>query len=175
MKIRTDFVTNSSSSSYGEVVIDNPVLLEILSKYKTLGTFGEDMVFEIGDFYREDSDVSKSEIDPDIKTKTPAIHTDHEDFDSIRVPRSLDEVLENLIELLYYHCWFLVGNCDPDLYNRLLEELRKRENEIKQAFFQIKWWFRQELYWGRFGCWEFKYDQENGEYYHEEETGGLDY
>ena len=34
MKMRTDFVTNSSSYSTAEVVIDNPVLLEILQKYK---------------------------------------------------------------------------------------------------------------------------------------------
>ena len=42
MKIRTDFVTNSSSESSVEVFIDNPVLLEILQKYKDLGLFIED-------------------------------------------------------------------------------------------------------------------------------------
>lgn len=39
MKIRTNFVTNSSSYSSAEIKIDNPVLLEILEKYKTLGAF----------------------------------------------------------------------------------------------------------------------------------------
>ena len=34
MKIRTGFVTNSSSYCSAEVVIDNPVLLGILKKYK---------------------------------------------------------------------------------------------------------------------------------------------
>ena len=34
MKIRTDFVTNSSSVSTAEIVIDNPLLLEILQRYK---------------------------------------------------------------------------------------------------------------------------------------------
>ncbi len=39
MKIRTDFVTNSSSYTSACIVIDNPVLLEILQKYKDLGVF----------------------------------------------------------------------------------------------------------------------------------------
>ena len=42
MKIRTDFVTNSSSESTAEIVIDNSLLLEILKKYKDMGAFGDD-------------------------------------------------------------------------------------------------------------------------------------
>lgn len=174
MKIRKGFVTNSSSSSYGEVVIDNPVLLEILAKYKALGTFGEDIDFEIGDFYTEYIDGSEPEIDSDIETKTPAIHTNNQNLADISPPRTVNEVLGSLIELLDDYKWYS-DNCDPELYQRLLEELNKRENEIEQAFVQIKWWSRQELYSGRFGVWEFKYDKENGEYYFVEETGCLDW
>lgn len=36
MKLRTGFVTNSSSYSSAEVHIENPLLIEILQKYKLL-------------------------------------------------------------------------------------------------------------------------------------------
>lgn len=45
MKIHTDFVTNSSSVSTVEIVIDNPMLLEILLRYKDMGAFGESPFF----------------------------------------------------------------------------------------------------------------------------------
>ena len=174
MKIIRGFVTNSSSYSYGEVIIDNPVLLEILGKYKTLGTFGEDMDFEIGDYYTRRSDGRESEIDLDIETKRPAIHTDSENLMHNHPPISLDGVLESLIELLDDYCWS-TDNCNPELYQQLLEEFHEREVEIKQSYVQIKWWSRQELYSGRFGVWEFKFDKDSGEHYFSDETGCLDW
>ena len=68
MKIRTNFVTNSSSVSTTEVVIDNLVLLEILAKYQQLGTFDEVFSFNIGSIDSYHWPESK------IKTKTPAIY-----------------------------------------------------------------------------------------------------
>ena len=52
MKIRTDFVTNSSSSNSTEIMVDNPVLLGILSRYQDMGAFGEHkQPFGSGQFY----------------------------------------------------------------------------------------------------------------------------
>ena len=48
MKIRTTFVTNSSSYSSAEIKIDNPVLLEILEKYRKLGAFIRDDNYDLG-------------------------------------------------------------------------------------------------------------------------------
>ena len=55
MKIRTDFVTNSSSTGNILVLIDNPLLLEILMKYKEMGLFDENkMYFKIGSRTKEE-------------------------------------------------------------------------------------------------------------------------
>ena len=44
MKIRTNFVTNSSSYSSAEIKIDNPVLLEILKKYNEVVVGNMDVI-----------------------------------------------------------------------------------------------------------------------------------
>ena len=178
MKIRSDFVTNSSSTSYGEVVIDNLVLLEILARYKEMGTFAGGSNISIGSFYDKGGnypDVVYGEMavtDPDISTITPAFHTfcAHE-WDT---PSSLDEVIEEIIAVMEDNYDFSDESVKA-LFNQLKEELIQREDEILKAFKTVKWYSRQVLYSGRFGCWEFKYDQENGEYYHNEETGCLDF
>jgi len=169
MKIRTDFVTNSSSASYGEVVIDNLVLLDILARYKEIGIFGEETVISIGSFDDIDNYEGPSEPDPNIKTITPALHT----F-SVQAypPSSLDEVIEKIIEVLR-NCYDNKEQNNVFYFDQLKEELIQREDEILKAFKTVKWYSREVLYSGRWGCWEFKYDQENGEYYHDEQTGDL--
>jgi len=176
MKIRSDFVTNSSSSSYGEVVIDNLVLLEILTRYKDMGTFGEDFPFKVGSY--DDNNVDNKFLgkDQSIKTLTPAMHWKLQgDFP----PHSLDKVLDEIIEVMDWYWYEFIDEDNAEynnaLYSQLKEELKQREYEILKAYKTVKWYSRQVLYSGRFGCWEFKYDQENGEYYHSEQTGCLDF
>lgn len=127
MKIRTDFVTNSSSESSVEVFIDNPVLLEILQKYKDLGLFIEDgeraYDFGIGyafswyaGYYFEDG-----------------------------VSGSLDAVLGSIIEVM--------GDerenqdrrivYDDDLFSQMEKELWNREKEIMDGYISVEWGHRE--------------------------------
>jgi hypothetical protein len=172
MKIRSDFVTNSSSSSYGEVVIDNLVLLEILAKYKDMGTFGKGSYISIGSFHKTDDYGRPYLPDSDITTITPAFHTFCAHM--WHTPSSLDNIIEEIINVLDDDN-DITDDYNQELLNQLKEELSQREDEILKGFRTVKWYSREILYSGRFGCWEFKYDQENGEYYHEEETGCLDF
>lgn len=158
MKIRTDFVTNSSSVSTAEIVIDNPVLLEILQKYKEIGAFGEETSFGIGEFIF-DSKVSGIKI--------PAIHFREElsgegwatVFSS---PKTLSGVLNELIAIIDAQTGF-----DQNLISHLKDELRRKDEEIEENYSIVYWTNLQE--WEEppeFRGGKFLYDQENGEKYY---------
>ena len=129
MKIRTVFVTNSSSYSGTEVVIDNPVLLEILQRYKEMGVFtGDELLYEIGSY---GTNFPPSEGD----TKTPAFFCSAEVCDYSSTPGSLYEVLESMIEIMD-DC---DGKYEDDLYDPMKEELHNRKDEIVNGFISVKW------------------------------------
>jgi len=172
MKIRSDFVTNSSSASYGEVVIDNIVLLEILAKYKALGTFEEFTEFSIGTYKDEDAFHRSFIPDQEFNTLTPAFHLCFDwdsDVEGEVIPHSINEVLEKLLG-------FMLEFCDSsELTDQFEAEVQQREYEITDAFKLVKWYLRNETYDGRYEYFLFEYDQENGESYKSEGTGNMDF
>lgn len=145
MKLRTGFVTNSSSYSSAEIRIDNPVLLEILARYKAQGAFlmknGEDhRGYVVG---QSEFAAKSTEIEPcclQEADKTPAAVAF---FDSTRAtvfyaPGSLEEVADCILRLI-------AGDFEKFLQNRPLftacrEELKARREEILSAYREVYWY-----------------------------------
>lgn len=172
MKIRTDFVTNSSSSNIAEIVVDNPVLLEILQRYKDLGTFGDrETPFGIG-LYSPDlyyyGFPDPSEYEKEIKVPTFAYHESPmvDGWNSIWCPLdSLDGVLSGIIDVLEFHSGYY--HYDPDLFDELKYELRHREQEIRKGYLKVICSFQDgndegELWNGDPYITTFTYDPVNG-------------
>lgn len=143
MKIRTDFVTNSSSYCTTEVIIDNLVLLEILQKYKDMGLYGNnDPIFGIGTYESVDGQFSKAQYQD--QTTTPAFfYFEAQNDEGIEalflvnwiIPGSLDKVLEDIISIIDSGDKYL----DTELIAQLKEELLKRKDEIYQAYSNVYW------------------------------------
>ncbi len=190
MKIRTDFVTNSSSSISAYIVIDNPVLLEILQKYKEMGAFPEirQNQFSIGygdESYHGRYSGTPREADHAITTRTPAFFYFPLDEDPpvIGCPKSLDEVLSAIIDamstIIQHGDWNnLNWNSDYDLFEQLRDELHQKGSEIRDGFISIIWEFEhepEEMFSGTVTAQYFYYDPINGEKFDYERYEGEDY
>jgi len=137
MKIRTDFVTNSSSYSTAEVIIDNPLLLEILQKYKDLGTFVvDDPVFFMGNL--EESMHEDLVNDFQFSTDTPLLvsnpDADYYDFWN-DVPYQLSEIVGSILYCIQE------GRKvnDENLFEQMTRELEEKREEILLAFRKAVW------------------------------------
>ena len=122
MKIRTDFVTNSSGSNTVEIIIDNPFLLDILQKYKETGLFTENSDAFYGyDIYIGSSSLH-SYLNLEEYTRTPAISISINDefLGGYNIPVSLEDVLDVLIEILDYE--WINKIFDKFVYSKLREE-----------------------------------------------------
>ncbi len=142
MKIRTDFVTNSSSYSGAEVMIDNPVLLEILARYRDMG------VFDVKSFgIKIGSSAFGTEGVPGLYTgnisedqysisAVPAIYYDLEEGD-VHSPSSLDDMIACIIELIKYADSY--QQIDKAALTELEEELIQKKDEIKEGYLKVYW------------------------------------
>ena len=157
MKIRTDFVTNSSSVSTVEIVIDNPMLLEILQRYKDMGAFGEHTKFRIGEFI---SDTKVSVINK------PAFHFCEDLYGEgwatvTSSPKTLDEVLGEIIAIISDST-----EINIELLAQMKEELRQKEEEIEKNYAIVYWANLQEGDEPQVVGGKFTFDTNNGEIYH---------
>lgn len=132
MKVRGDFVTNSSSSSFVTLEIDNPLLVEILDEYQAKfikancagdwpeGTLlGTDVVID-GTTVRYASDGEWSEFG--------------------QIPERKADVIPEFTSALSEH----LGNNNvvrenPELLEELISELTKRKKELSQSLQEVEW------------------------------------
>lgn len=160
MKIRTGFVTNSSSYSGAEIVVDNPYLLEILQRYKSMGLFDdENIYFEINstfNFENEDNNFDAYSIDS--------------------LQSCLEAIIDLLISHLEYRCEY-----DEDLFKQMVDELHEKEMEIFKGYKKVLWLIGEssneedhndEIYHGYVITEDkFTFDEQKGEEYYYRQTG----
>jgi len=153
MKIRTDFVTNSSSTATTELVVENPVLLEILERYKKLGAFGkEGTTFGIGEYATPPSDIYYFGRHKMTEIPKPAFSFREDpggDGWAIATTKlkSLSEILELIIYIMdkskgyryqskerYYYFY---NEYDLELYSQMIEELEQKKESIDAAYSKV--------------------------------------
>lgn len=166
MKIRMDFVTNSSSESWGEIVIDNPVLLEMLARYKEMGLITEDgaSCYAIGNLHE------RSELPDTLHFLEPTLNI--LDFSWSMIPENLEMVLEYL--------FYIMGDArsngelEKELYEQFKIEIEQKKDEINQAYNAVYWIYEEYRYSGVEMHALFTYDKTEGEKYSYERDGDDD-
>ena len=160
MKIRTDYLTNHSGSNTVEIIIDNPLLLEILQKYKDINLFrsGWDAPFGIGDYsFRHDIE----HIELENHTRIPACCIYFwGDSHGFEIPDTLDKVLKMMLSMIEAVDYDEIN--DEPLFNQLKDELDLRKDEINSKFLKVSWYNEYDGDGGHF-LQNFHYDPVNGE------------
>jgi hypothetical protein len=122
-----------------EVVIDNPVLLEILLKYKAMGMFDpDDSDFSIGNYDNFDNNLLTlfDEI-----TNTPALAVGLlKDGDNwVYVPSSLSSVVRSILDGLDTSLY----ESDQGLVKQFKAEIEDKNDEILAGFRRVIWKFSE--------------------------------
>lgn len=157
MKIRTGFVTNSSSYSSAEIRIDNPVLLEILKQYKKNNAFGTSE-------YNFGKGIGKRAKGKELAWK----FEDEEMAEIFFAPENLNDVLHRFIDVMDERV-DLDDDIDKAQYEALKQELKQRRREINAAYVDVSWHARNDSYGesepeeGEETEWEYSYSSNVGE------------
>lgn len=128
MKIRTNFVTNSSSYSSAEIKIDNPVLLEIMKRYKEQGAF----VDEDGDDRGSAMAVRKGK-----KKELAFYYSEDEIADVFYGPDRIEDVVNCILKVISWDNNIYFEN--ESLYRQFKEELAARRAEINDSYKEVYW------------------------------------
>lgn len=123
MKIRTGFVTNSSSSSYIAISITSEKLAEILKKYE------EELAdyFDFCEFSEEECSINGLDLDENV-------------------PSELDDVMDTLIEFLSEatNCWLdedeeMEIQEDDEPFVQMIKELIGQKTKLLASIKKVDW------------------------------------
>lgn len=179
MKIRTNFVTNSSSYSSAEIRIDNPVLLEILEKYSALGAFRdydgddrlshfiginarkakEEYLMEVNPFMEEED--LEGELDGIKDGEVALYYFESEQAEIFSGPDRIEDVAMRILDVVESCCFGDYEN--RNIVNEFARELADRAEEINKNYIEVSWTASNDGYGeaepeeGEQTRWEFEY------------------
>lgn len=115
-----------STYSSMEIVIVNPLLLEILQKYKDLGVWGDaELPFKIGESDRPEAATPAFALDWALKYGN--------------VPGRLADVLDELVSVCDGFVEDEALAPDAELYQQMKDELHRQSGAIGQQFQYVSW------------------------------------